>query len=140
MARQIVSKNHPAPLTAQTQDGNTGNDPYLNKLIKLVPTEIIGVYLTVFNLIKAQQGNPENNYQLQWIVFIILALITPFYLKRVAQISSWSQIVLCFLSFCIWVFTIGGPMDGKMIVGFTPQFLGAIILPIYTLVIPMVYK
>lgn len=37
-------------------------------------------------------------------------------------------------------YLIGGPMDGKMIVGYTPQFLGAIILPVYTLVIPMVYK
>ena len=139
MSRQIISKSYRPLIAAQIGTGEFKEDPYLSKLIKLVPMEIISVYLTVFNLIKTNAQNPDNNI-LQWIVFSAVALITPLYLIKIAKITSLIQITLCFFSFCIWVFTIGGPLDGKIIAGYSPQFLGAIILPIYTLIIPMLYK
>jgi len=137
MPRQIVTKKRLRQIGVAAAPEE---DKYTSKIIKLIPADIISVYLAVFSLIKSQGQNSKGNHTLQWIVFVIIAIITPFYLKSVAKIESAKQIVLCFISFCIWVFTLGGPFDGQMIGGFSPQFLGAIILPIFTLIIPLLYK
>jgi len=136
MSRNIISKSTISALDA----GQTPKeDPYVSKIIKLIPADIISVYLAVFNIVKSNNLNPDGNTTLQWIVFGLVLIITPFYLKKVAQINTTKQIILCTVSFVIWVFSMGGPLDGVSIGGFTAQFLGAILLPIYTLFIPLLY-
>lgn len=118
-------------------------DSYQSKLLKLIPSEIIGVYLTIYGIIKSTYGNITYNDTsgiIIWVVFGILLLLTPFYLKYVMKVTKFMQIVLTTLGFVIWVLTIGGPFstfdtnDSKLM-----PLLGAIILPIYTLFIPFVY-
>jgi len=134
MSRNIITKKGISAL--QTQE----EDPYVSKIIKLIPADIISVYLAVFNIIKSSDKNPEANQTLQWIVFGLILVITPFYLKKFAKIDTTRQIIFCTLSFVVWVFSLGGPLDGVLIAGkYTAQFLGAVFLPIYTLAIPLVY-
>lgn len=114
-------------------------DPYTSKIIKLIPADIIGVYLGVFNIIKSSSENQVNNNTLQWIVFGLILIITPFYLKKVAGVIGTRQIAFSTLSFVVWAFSLGGPLDGQDIGGYTIQFLGALFLPIYTLLIPLFY-
>lgn len=136
MPRQIITKQN---MTLSRADDNK-EDPYVNKLLKLIPADVIAVYLTVFNLIKAyQRSDGGTNTTFQWIVFIAILLITPFYLKFIAKIESTLQIIFCMVSFCIWVFSMGGPMDGQEISGYSVQFIASVILPIYTLLIPFIY-
>jgi hypothetical protein len=113
-------------------------DSYLSKLIKLIPAEVVSVYLAVFNIIKGA-GPTEGSVILQWIVFAIVLLVTPFYLYRIAKIKSYKQIAFCTLSLVVWIFSIGGPLDGTLVLGYTVQFLGSIFLPLYTLIIPIFY-
>lgn len=136
MSRSIITKKL---LSTLNEEQKSKEDPYVSKIIKLIPADIISVYLAVFNIIKSSTQNQGNNINLQWIVFILILLITPFYLKKVAKIETLQQIVFCTLSFVVWVFSLGGPLDGVSIGGYTAQFLGAILLPIYTLLIPLIY-
>jgi len=115
-------------------------DPYFSKVIKLIPADIVSVYLAVFNIIKSNSQNSGRNAALQWIVFGLILIITPFYLKKVAKIVTVKQIILCTVSFVFWVFSLGGPLEGKVIAGYSVQFLAALILPIYSLFIPLVYS
>jgi hypothetical protein len=114
-------------------------DPWAAKVLKLIPGDIVSVYLAVFTLVQSQGGENDQTRLVQWIIFGVIALIAPFYLRKVANIQSKRQIVLIEISFFIWVLSIGGPLSGLSWGKFTPQFLGAIILPIYTLVIPIFY-
>ncbi|KQR66970.1 hypothetical protein [Pedobacter sp. Leaf176] len=136
MSRNII-KILPGSVTASS-NGNT-DDPYMAKLVKLVPAEIISIYLAVFTVLKGLNGNPEGNNTLQWIVFVLMLIITPFYLRKVAKIESWRQISVSTFSFIFWVFSMGGPLEGQLILGYTAQTLGAVFLPIYTLVAPWIY-
>lgn len=135
MSRSIISKR-----TISALGDTQKEDPYVSKIIKLIPSDIISVYLAVFNIIKSTNQNAEGNSTLQWIVFFLILLITPFYLKKVAQIKTTKQIIFCTVSFVVWVFSLGGPLDGQNIAGYTAQFLGAVFLPIYTLFIPLFYS
>ena len=115
-------------------------DQYVSEIIKLIPADIISVYLAVFNLIKTNHQNPENNSVIQLIVFGLFLLITPFYLKKIAKIISTKQIVYCMIAFILWVLSLGGPVEGQTFAGYSTQFLGAVLLPIYTLLIPFIYN
>ena len=135
MSRNIISKSQ---IGLQVNQTTNQKDEYISKIIKLVPAEIISVYLAVFNLIEST-GNEAGNRNLQWIVFLLIAAIMPFYLKKIGKITGTWQILFCTLSFMVWVLSMGGPLKDVLIGGHTIQFLGAVFLPIYTLIIPIVY-
>lgn len=137
MSRNIITKR---AITTLGVEQTPKEDPYVSKIIKLIPADIISVYLAVFNIVKSNNQSADGNSTLQWIVFGLLLAITPFYLKKVAQINTTKQIVFCTISFVVWVFSLGGPLDGVSIGGYTAQFLGAVFLPIYTLLIPLLYN
>ena len=132
MAREIKSSAdaHLAP------DLPTVND-YKDRLVKLIPTEIITAYVTIRGLVSGS-GVQGNKQLLIWIVFAVLLIINPLYLYYVTQVKKAGQIVFSSIAFVLWVMVIGGTFGN--ILGFPPEFLGSILLVIYTLFIPFVYK
>jgi hypothetical protein len=138
MSRSIITK-----LTIALLDPiqfTPKEDPYFSKIIKLIPADIISVYFGVFNLIKSNNQNPDFNPVLQLIVFGLFLLIIPFYLKKIAGVISVKQIIYCIVAFVLWVFSFGGPVEGLMLGGYSIQFLGAVFLPVYTLLAPFAYN
>jgi hypothetical protein len=138
MSRSIITKRTIALL--DPVQFTPKEDPYFSKIIKLIPADIISVYFAVFNLLKSNNQNPDFNPVLQLIVFGLFLLITPFYLKKIAKVISAKQIIYCIVAFVLWVFSLGGPVEGLMLAGYSIQFLGAVFLPVYTLLIPFVYN
>ena len=132
MAREIKSSAdvHLAP------DLPTVND-YKDRLVKLIPTEIITAYVTIRGLVSGS-GVQGNKQLLIWIVFAVLLIINPLYLYYVTEVKKVGQIIFSSIAFVLWVMVIGGTFGN--ILGFPPEFLGSILLVIYTLFIPFVYK
>ena len=110
---------------------------YKDRLVKLIPTEIITAYVTLKGLINGS-GVEGNKSLLLWIVFGILVIINPLYLCYVTQVKKPGQILFSSLAFILWVMVIGGTFT--TILGFPAEFIGSILLVIYTLFIPFVYK
>jgi hypothetical protein len=110
---------------------------YKDRLVKLIPTEIITAYVTLKGLINGS-GVEGNKSLLLWIVFGILVIINPLYLYYVTQVKKPGQILFSSLAFILWVMVIGGTFTS--ILGFPAEFIGSILLVIYTLFIPFVYK
>jgi hypothetical protein len=137
MSRNIITKN---PIGTLLNQPGAQTDEYVSKIIKLIPAEIVSVYLAVFNIADSNRQQTNGNNGLQWMVFVLILIITPFYLKKIAGITGTKQIIFCTISFVVWVFSMGGPLKDVMIWGNTMQFLGAVFLPIYTLAIPLVYE
>lgn len=136
MSRDINSKRQIGALVNQTA---SQEDKYVSKIIKLIPAEIVSVYLAIFNIIDSFKNNSEGKAKLQWVVFVLILFITPFYLKKIARITSTNQVLFCTLSFVVWVLSMGGPLKEATVWDFPMQFLGAVFLPIYTLIIPAAY-
>lgn len=137
MSRSIKIQPQPGVRSLDTEESA---DPYVSKLIKLIPAEIIGVYLSVFNLIGMEGESGPSRNTLHLIVFGLILVITPFYLKRVAKIKENRQVIFCLVAFIIWTFSLGGPVENLMIGPYSVKFLGTVFLPIYTLLIPLVYN
>ncbi len=131
MAREIKAADdlHQVP-------GSAVND-YKDRLVKLIPSEIITAYVTLKGLITGA-GEQGNKTLLLWIVFGILVVMNPLYLYYVTNVKKAGQIVFSSIAFILWVLVIGGTFT--TILGFSAEYIGSILLVLYTLFIPFVYK
>lgn len=122
----------------------TTPDNHLDKVAKLVPSEIVGAFLAIDNLILSQLtddvDSSNNSEIIYWVVFIILLVATPFYVKR-AITSEFkllkSQIFVSTLAFVFWVYAIGGPFELAGIHNYLLAGLGLILFSVISpLLIP----
>ncbi len=105
-------------------------DSFLEKLLKLIPVEIVLVYATLVSFI------PEEFYP-HLIIFLVLLLITPLYLRYALDVNNYSQIIVSTLSFVIWVFYLGGPFT---FCNWYAQWIAGTILIVFSLIPPMILK
>ena len=131
MAREIKSAADLPPVSASSI-----ND-YKDRLVKLIPSEIITAYVTLRGLINGA-GEQGNRQLLLWIVFGILVIMNPLYLYYVTNVKKAGQLVFSSIAFILWVMVIGGTFTS--VLGFSAEYIGSILLVIYTLFIPFVYK
>ena len=123
----------PAPIRAESLANNTQDSEtiqvYMDRLIKLIPAEIIGLYLTVrgfwigrTSAVSASlPSNPVPASRpgfLDWwpIVCVLLLLLTRLWGTR-APNGSWttiqiSPVIIATVSFVIWVYAIGDAIFG----------------------------
>jgi hypothetical protein len=132
MAREIKSS---ADIPLPVPSGSV-ND-YKDRLVKLIPSEIITAYVTLKGLITSPDV-PGNKSLLLWIVFGILVILNPLYLYYITKVKKAGQIVFSSFAFILWVMVIGGTFN--TVLGFPSTYIGSILLVIYTLFIPFVYK
>ena len=116
-------------------------DNYAAQIVKLIPTEIVGVYLGFQNLVDSLAE--PSRYITQLVFFIIILGIAPLYLKRVGGITDNRQRMIAIISYCIWSISLGGPFAYLLTKYESPisaQIIGGALIMIYTLVVPMLYK
>lgn len=132
MAREIKSAaDLQAPAPAY------GVNDYKDRLVKLIPSEIITAYVTLKGLITGPEV-PGDKALLLWIVFGILVVMNPLYLFYITGVRKAGQIIFSSFAFVLWVMVIGGTFTS--VLGFPSEYIGSILLVIYTLFIPFVYK
>jgi hypothetical protein len=132
MSREIMSTTGVAAMPSKAHIPNDFKD----RLVKLIPSEIVTAYITLQGLI----GNQENKQLFTCIAFGSLLAITPFYLRLISQVKKNGQIIFTTIAFVIWVMAIGGFKVMTPSVTILDQFFGSLILIIYTLLIPFFYK
>jgi hypothetical protein len=138
MAREIKSlADVQASKLVAGVDPLLGVNDYKDRLVKLIPSEIITAYVTLKGLIIGA-GVQGNKQLLLWIVFGILVILNPLYLYYVTNVKKAGQIAFSSFAFILWVMGIGGTFTS--ILGFPAEYIGSILLVIYTLFIPFVYK
>ena len=122
-----------------TRTINTADD-YMSRVLKHIPSEIVMVYITVDGVLRTSY-NPnvwaerQTLQMLLWIILGTLTVLTPFWLHRVMRVKRPSQLFISTLSVPVWLFALGGPFALQD--WYQPAF-GAIVLPFYTLIIPII--
>ncbi|MFQ6102367.1 MAG: hypothetical protein ACE5OS_14210 [Anaerolineae bacterium] len=117
-------------------------DDYMARVLKHIPSEIVMAYVAIDGVLRTSY-NPNvwvERKMLQtllWITLATLTVITPFWLYRVMRVRRPSQLFVSTLSVPVWLFALGGPF--ALLDWYEPAF-GAIILPLYTLVIPIISR
>jgi hypothetical protein len=104
---------------------------FLQALLKLIPSEIIAVYLFV-------QGIVPKLLVPHLIVAGVLVAITPAYLRWATGVRSRAQLAISTLSVLVWIYAMGaGPLQFVR-PPYYESWHGAVLLAIWTLVPPMV--
>lgn len=124
----------PREIKSETDQGSTTN--YRDRLLKLIPSEIVAAYVTLHGLIMGLES--DYKYNILWIVVGVLFVLTPFYLIRVSMVTKKGQILITSIGFLVWVFTTNPPID--KIWDIPSIFIGSLIFILYTLFIPLFYK
>jgi hypothetical protein len=102
---------------------------YRDKLLKLMPSEIVTAYIVIDGVI------PANAKLIGTIVVSLVLLgLTPVYLLKVSKVNNVGQIVVSTLSFLVWVYTLGGPFAA---LGIHETWIASAILTLWTLIVPL---
>lgn len=107
-------------------------DKYVDRLLKYIPPDVIGVFLATEGLIRA--AGPEEHRLLSWIVFATILILTPFYLARVGGVTKPVQIAISTLAFVVWAFAYNGPPFSLLGVD---ALYPTVILALYTFLVPL---
>lgn len=131
MGRRIITSQ------LESKGGEAKLDGYFDKLIKYIPTEIVGGWVAITGLIKGASNIPTNT--ILWILFIIFTALTSVcILKQTFEPKkplAIKQTSISTVAFIIWVFALGEPFNT---LSFYNPVYGSISLILYNLVIPLI--
>ena len=117
-------------------------DSYMSRVLKYIPSEIVVAYISIDGMLRTCY-NPnvwadrQMLFKLLWIVSAILTVLTPLWLWRVMRVRRLSQLFISTISVPVWLFALGGPFS--LLDWYRPA-LGAIVLPLYTLILPIISR
>ncbi|NJM17550.1 MAG: hypothetical protein HC836_03200 [Richelia sp. RM2_1_2] len=131
MTRRIIETQLQAAKTEITVDN------YFEKIMKYIPSEIIGGWIAIQGI--AKNMTTQNNIIL-WTIFIFLGFLTFFYVKQQTSEANKppaiKQTLISVGAFIIWAFAIGGePLES---LPFYNSGYGVIFMILYTLTIPII--
>jgi hypothetical protein len=108
---------------------------YLDRLMKLIPGEVVGLYLTGTGII------PKDRLPVSFI-WALVCLVAVILVKAygTADVSrnikpDWVHVSISVVSYLIWIYTIGGPFQE-----YTTPWIGSIMVITWTFFIPFIYK
>ncbi len=131
MSRRIITTTLEASKTSTKIDG------YVDKLVKYIPTEIVGAWIAITGLIKSSSDIPAT--VLLWGLFIFFVVLTVLYIfKQTSEprkSPAITQIAISTGAFIVWVFALGEPFSS---LSFYRPVYGSILLIVYNLVIPLI--
>lgn len=109
---------------------------FTDKLVKLIPTEIVGAYAVFAGMIEAA-ANPNTKRIGFWVIFGSLLLLTPAYLSRISKVKNKLQLVVASLSFAVWAYALGGPF--RDLPHYDPLF-ASVLLGLWSLFTPVLVR
>lgn len=122
----------------------TSQESYQEKLVKLIPTEIIGAYLFIatgiLGISPASPSVPTDTETKVWmlIVSVTLLILTPLYLYRLGGVTNIKQLIVTTVSFLVWLYSLGGPF----VVwewGYSPKIAGSVLV-LWSLITPLLVQ
>ena len=136
------------------------DDPYVKKLVSYIPGEVVAAYIAITGYLTYDIANevPEYYKTFYLVVFFSLLIIGVFWMyysvydkkeqTRGDKKRALFQAAVSFFAFPVWVYAIGNPILKSIIcnidtvVGnecglYSPE-LGAILLVLFTLTIPLI--
>ena len=116
-----------ATLAAGPADGLSG---WMERLVKLVPSEIIAVYLAGRSAAAAFPG--------AWSVvcLALLVVVRVWGTREPPRGAQWIAVAISAVSFVIWVLAIGGPVLSWSL----DSSLASLLVLVWTTLVPVIYR
>jgi hypothetical protein len=113
-------------------------DNYQDRLVKLIPSELVAAYTTIQGLLTSQ-GSSVYQPALAIIAALLAFVGVPLYLMRAMGVKSWGQIGLTVVAFLIWVYCLGGS-NLWWVAGWYTDYWGSVAMILFTLFMPVIYR
>ena len=130
----------------QYVDVTTGFKDYLERVLKLIPAEIITLYLTGSCLIPINSTvgwTAETiGHLLYAVACLALVVVLRIFGTQDAQEKKpvqWPTVIISSISFIIWVYQLGGPFKGFFGLYYY-QWAGSLAIMLWSFVVPLFYK
>jgi hypothetical protein len=130
-------------LQATTPDGSTvtrSADGYLDKIVKSIPSQVIGFYTGAIVALGGPVGTvPDTSKAANpklWIPFVLGLIFTPLLTYKQThepnKPPAYTQIIIATVSFVVWAFATGGPFAS---LSFWDPTMAGIVIGGYTLIL-----
>ena len=123
--------------TAVSRESGEEFKGYLERLVKMIPAEVVGLYLIGSGII------PEGQ-RVGLLVWSIVCLIGVVVVRAYGtadpeknQTPQWSSVLISSGAFVIWLYSLGGPFEPF---GWHVPFIGSLLVLVWTFFVPIVYK
>ena len=136
MGRLYYEKRHDHTQPKAFAGEGQGFNDYLDKVARLIPSEIIAGYLTMIGFVGAVKDIQAQNIII-WIVFGIGLILTPIYLNKVAEAGKpkRNHLVLSTFAFLVWAYvTTGKQLLETISPDLFDQAIASIILVAFSLI------
>ena len=114
-------------------------DPYVAKVVKYIPAEVVAAYQAGAGIILDSQAASKTNVLWAWVAFLFI--LCPFWMafatRERGQPIAWFQTLIAPVAFLVWVFALGGPFEQAA--WYEPLY-GSLALIAMTLVVPILEK
>ncbi|MGE0627742.1 MAG: hypothetical protein AB7O43_07925 [Hyphomicrobiaceae bacterium] len=122
-----------APLPADDTRRGRGyvqEDPYMSRLVKLVPAEAVGLYpflMQQANTLTPADGSPRYAvYFAAWVLLLVVIVLRWRATSDPGQGAQWGAILIAAVAFFIWVHVMGGDFGFERLLpqAFQPEGMG----------------
>jgi hypothetical protein len=116
----------PAPRRADGSSDQPDPAPYLERVIKYIPSEIVALYLAVLPFVNLAPGTEKG--RLLWFVYGICQILTAAYLWKSVKNAPKKpvQVALGTIAFFCWAYALGGPFENAGL--YKPYYSGPLLV------------
>jgi hypothetical protein len=129
-----------SPGLAQVAAGGDGGGNfglYLDRLVKMIPAEAIGLYLVASGFFETTEGG--------WLIAVTLIGLAAVIVVRIwgtkdpqnNKGTDWIHVVISSIAFLIWVYKMGGPFEAYNLQN---EKLASLLVLAWTFFVPYFYK
>lgn len=119
----------------------TNIQSYMDKLIKLIPAEVIAIYLTGKGFFDPNLSNDLKIIGIwSWVCLLLVIIIRIWGTRDISNPTKkiqWPAVVISAISFLIWVYAVTGNFLG---INFDNPKIVSLVILVWTFIIPIFYK
>jgi hypothetical protein len=120
-----------------TKDTSTQIQSYTERLVKLIPAEVVALYLVGLGVIPQNAKLPIVVWAIVCLVLVVLVR-TKATGDRINSISpQWGAVVVSTISFIIWVYNMPGPFQVYQV---AIPYVGSLAVLVWTFIVPYFYQ
>lgn len=111
-----------AILRIQSRADETPAQAYVDRLVKLIPAEVVALYLTGRPLIQPEETErtaDDPDQRIYWLVWTLVCLVAVLVVRRWATSDptwrlrpQWNAVIVAAISFLVWVYSLGDVFRG----------------------------
>jgi hypothetical protein len=110
---------------------------YLDRLFKMIPAEVVGLYLVGSGFIPPEKGTVLAIWAVLCLVGVVVIRAYGTADAENAKPTQWGPVLISSIAFLIWVYTLGGPF---VVFNLHVPYIGSLLVLAWTFFVPIFYK